>query len=171
MNAARDNIFDSSPLSAFCAVGRLDLLEARFSGRAQWAIEVYDEIARGVPDTPVLSDVLTASWLPEAIRSLAVDEIERLRLALGGKARDRRHLGEAASIVIATAQGYVVVLDDRDATRLAQARGVGTTSTVAILREFVHAGVLTANDAQDLLYAMIDDHGRRLPRLGIGDLS
>src|SRR6266540_480165 len=118
MNAPLGNIFDSSPLSAFCVVGRLDLLEARFTGRAQWTIEVYDEIARGVTDTPVLSDVLTAGWLPEPVRSLAVDEIERLRLALGGKARDRRHRGEAATIVVATAQGYSVVFDDRDATRL-----------------------------------------------------
>lgn len=171
MNALLGDIFDSSPLSAFCVVGRLDLLAARFTGRAQWTIEVYDEIARGVPDTPVLSDVLTASFLPEPIRSLAVDEIERLRLALGGKAQDRRHRGEAATIVVATAQGYTVVLDDRDATRLAQARGLGTTSTVPILRECVQVGLLSANEAHDLLYAMIDDHGRRLPRVGIGDLS
>ena len=31
MNATRSNIFDSSPLSAFCLVGRLDLLEARWT--------------------------------------------------------------------------------------------------------------------------------------------
>jgi predicted nucleic acid-binding protein len=171
MNAPFGNIFDSSPLSAFCVVGRLDLLAARFSGRALWTIEVYDEIARGVSDTPVLSDVLISSFLPEPIRSLAVDEIERLRLALGGKPRDRRHRGEAATVVVATAYSYTVVLDDRDATRLAQGRGLGTTSTVAILRECVHAGLLTPNEAHDLLYEMIDEHGRRLPRLGIGDLS
>lgn len=171
MNAPLGNIFDSSPLSAFCVVGRLDLLETRFTGRVQWTIEVYDEIARGVPDTPVLSDVLTASWLPEPIRSLAVVDIERLRFALGGKARDRRHLGEAATIVVAEAHGYVVAVDDRDATRLAHARGLGTTTTVAILRDCVHADLLTAAAAQDLLYSMIDDYDRRLPRLGIGDLS
>jgi hypothetical protein len=34
MNAALGNIFDSSPLSAFCVVGRLDLLEARYAGRS-----------------------------------------------------------------------------------------------------------------------------------------
>jgi hypothetical protein len=38
MNALLGDIFDSSPLSAFCVVGRLDLLAARFTGRAQWAI-------------------------------------------------------------------------------------------------------------------------------------
>ena len=101
-------------------------------------------------------------WLPEPIRSLAVVEIERLRFALGGKARDRRHLGEAATIVVAEAQGYTVAVDDRDATHLAQARGLGTTSTVAILRDCVHAGLLTGSEAHDLLYAMIDDHDRRL---------
>jgi predicted nucleic acid-binding protein len=171
MNALPGHIFDSSPLSAFCVVGRLDLLQARFSGQGQWTIEVYDEIARGVADTPVLSDVLTTSWLPEPIRSLAVVDIERVRVALGGKSRDRRHLGEAATIVVAAAHGYVVAVDDRDATRLAQVRGLGTTSTVAILRACVHGGLIGAAEAHDLLYAMIDDHDRRLPRVGIGDLS
>jgi predicted nucleic acid-binding protein len=171
MNALPMHIFDSSTLSAFCLVGRLDLLEARFAGRAQWTIEVYDEIARGVADTPMLGDLLSAGWLGDPIRSLAVVEIERLRLALGGKARDRRHLGEAATIVVAGASGYVVACDDRDAIRIAHARGLATTTTVAILRDCVHSGLLTAAGAHDLLYTMIDDHGRRLPRIGIGNLS
>ena len=171
MSAELARIFDATPLSAFCLVGRLDLLEALFADRAQWTIEVYDEIVRGVADTPALSDVLSASWLTEPIRSLAVVEIERTRFALGGKSRDRRHLGEAASIVVAKTHGYVVAVDDRDATRLAQARGLGTTTTPAILRECVHAGILSASEAHDLRYAMIDGHDRRLPRLGIGDLS
>lgn len=171
MNAAIGNIFDTSPLSAFCLVGRLDLLGARYAGRAHWTIEVYDEVARGVADTPILSDVLTAAWLGAPIRSLAVVQIERLRAALGGKPHDRRHLGEAATIVVAEEHGYVVVVDDRDAVRLAQARGLGTTSTIGILRDCVHTGLLTAAEAHDLLYVMIDDCDRRLPRLGIGDLS
>src|SRR2546422_521815 len=150
MNASLARIFDSTPLSAFCLIGRLDLLGTLFGGRAQWTIEVYDEISRGVPDMPALSDVLTADWLPDPIRSLAVVEIERARFALGGKSRDRRHLGEAASIVVAEANGYIVAVDDRDATRLAQARGLGTTTTPAILRECVQTGLLSASEAQDL---------------------
>ncbi|MEJ7792003.1 MAG: hypothetical protein WKF65_08550 [Gaiellaceae bacterium] len=65
-------------------------------------------------------------------------QIESLRSALGGKPRDRRHLGEAATIVVPEELGYVVVADDRDAVRLARTRGLGTTSTVAILRDCVH---------------------------------
>lgn len=171
MNASLARIFDSTPLSAFCLVGRLDLLSARYAGRAQWTIEVYDEIVRGIADTPALSDVLSADWLPDPIRSLDVVAIESTRFALGGKSNDRRHLGEAASIVVAAERGYVVAVDDQDATRIAQGRGLGTTTTPAILRECVHADLLDAHQAQDLLYAMIDEHGRRLPRLGIGDLS
>ena len=171
MNALPGHIFDSSPLSAFCVVGRLDLLEARFARRAHWTIEVHGEIVRGITDTPALSDVLSAAWLGVPLRSFAVADIERVRLALGGKARDRRHLGEAATIVAATAEGYVVAVDDRDATRLAHARGLGTTSTVAILRDCVHGGLIGAAEAHELLYSMIDDHGRRLPRVGIGDVS
>ena len=62
-------------------------------------------------------------------------------------------------------------MDDRDATRLAQARGLGTTTTVAILRDCVHNDLIAASEAHELLYSMVDNHHRRLPRLGIGDLS
>src|ERR1700693_5340715 len=101
MNALPGNIFDSSVLSAFAVVGQLDLLAARYDGRAHWTIEVYNEIDRGVADTPSLGPPLICPWLGEPIRSLAVVEIERVRQALGGRPRSRRHLGEAATIVVA----------------------------------------------------------------------
>ena|SRR2546421_10370905 len=171
MNAPLANIFDSSVLSAFCVVGRLDLLAARFVGRAHWTIEVYNEIDRGVADSPRLGDLLIAPWLSEPIRSLSVVEIERVRLALGGRPRNRRHLGEAATIVVAEANGYIMAVDDYDATLFARSVGLGTTTTIAILRDCVRNGLLTADEAAMLVDDMIDDHGRRLPRVGAGELQ
>ena len=55
--------------------------------RAHWAVEIQDEILRGIKEIPRLSDVLTASWLGEPIGCLAVDEIEKIRFRPGGKAR------------------------------------------------------------------------------------
>lgn len=163
-------IFDSSVLSAFAVVGRLDLLEARYAGRAAWAIEVQAEIVRGLAVAPSLSAVLTAAWLGEPTRCLAVDEIERTRLALGGTSRDRRHHGEAASLVIAAQHGLVFAVDDRDATLLARARGTPTTGTIPILRASVRSGALTAQVALDLIIEMREQHARRLPDVTIDDL-
>jgi predicted nucleic acid-binding protein len=147
----------------------LDLLEGRFQGHAHWTIEVKDEIIRGIAGTPQLSDVITAAWLDEPIRSLAVTEIDKVRRALGGKTDDRRHLGDAATIVVAGAESYIVAIDDYDAIRIAQARGLGTTTTIAILRECVGCGFLKPDEAHGLCDEMIDTHGRRLPRLEFPD--
>ncbi|GIW20827.1 MAG: hypothetical protein KatS3mg065_1123 [Chloroflexota bacterium] len=53
-------VFDAGPLSAFARVGRLDLLGRRHAGRALWALEVRDEIARGVTRYPSLGQILDA---------------------------------------------------------------------------------------------------------------
>lgn len=171
MDHDADHIFDSTVLSAFCLVERLDLLAEQFGGRAHWTIEVYDEVARGIADTPRLSKILTAAWLGEPVRSFAVADIERIRLALGGKPRDRRHLGEAATIAAARTGGYVVAVDDYDATRYATAQGLSTTTTIALLRDSVRAGRLTPIEAKALCDSMIDTHDRRLPRVDITDLT
>lgn len=163
-------IFDASVLSAFCVVGRLDLLAERYAGRASWSVEVQDEIIRGLAAAPTLSDVLSAGWLGEPIRSFAVDEIERARLALGGTSRDRRHLGEAATIVIAQRYSLTVALDDRDATLLARARGLGTIGTLPILQACVRAGAVTGDEALRLLTEMREVHGRRLPLVTADDI-
>lgn len=170
MNTSSGSIFDSSVLSAFATVGRLDLLEARYAGRAHWTIEVYNEIDRGVADTPSLGPLLIASWLTEPIRSLDVVEIERVRLALGGGPRNRRHLGEAATIVVATAAAMTVAVDDYDANVFARSIGLGTTTTPGILGDCISTHLISSAEAEELLVAMIDEHGRRLPRIPAAEL-
>jgi predicted nucleic acid-binding protein len=172
VNLRLATIFDSSVLSAFAVVRRLDLLEARFAGRAHWTIEVYREIDDGIAETPSLSEILIAPWLSEPIRSFAVDEIQGVRMALGGRPRNRRHLGEAATIAAAAANRFVVAVDDYDATQFARSNSLGlaTTTTPAILRGCVRSGLLTAEEAAGLIEDMIDIHRRRLPRVSAVDL-
>lgn len=164
-------VFDSSVLSAFCVAGRLDLLENRYAGRTARTIEVQDEIVRGLGETPSLSDLLSAPWLGEPVRSFAVDEIERMRRRLGGGLRDRRHLGEAASIVVAREHGWTLACDDRDAVAVARSEGVPVVTTVAILQACVRDSVVTPEAAAELLADLIDLHGRRFPRLDAEDFQ
>ena len=172
MNTGRCYIFDASVLSAFALVAQLELLEERYTGRATWTAEVFDELARGIGSHPSLSSVLTAGWLGPPNQSFDVVLVERIRRALGGKAdHPYRHLGEAATLAAAINDGYIVAIDDYDATRYARRQGVDTINTIAILRALTRDGLLTAAAAVDLLTEMIDRHGRRLPSLSEADFT
>jgi predicted nucleic acid-binding protein len=159
-------VLDTGPLSAFARVGRLDLLERRYAGRALWALEVRDEIARGVTRYPSLGQILDASWLGPPIRMTdpqVLAEIERLRWALGGpENKPDRHRGEAATIVLARRELAIAVLDDRDARSVAHALGVKFTGTIGILKASVGDRLIGLAEAWDL----VQDMGRlgiRLP--------
>jgi predicted nucleic acid-binding protein len=159
-------VFDTGPLSAFARVGRLDVLAARYWGRALWAVEVREEIRRGAVRFPWLDEILSAGWLADAVRMTDpadLLEIERLRRALGGRGEQPpRHLGEAATLVLARREAATAVLDDRDARRLADALGIPFTGTLGILRASVGDGVLSRDEAWAIIQAMTAA-GDRLP--------
>jgi predicted nucleic acid-binding protein len=153
------SVFDTSPLSAFARVGRLDVLETRFGDTARWTVEVQDDVRRGVAAGHAhLTPVLGGTWLGEPLRLTEpsdLAEVERLRQALGGTdARPTRHRGEAATILAAKHLDAVAVLDERDARRLAAARGIPIVGTEGILRACARRGQLTWGDAWGLFAEM-----------------
>lgn len=159
-------VFDTGPLSAFTREGRLDILQHRYTGRAVWTVEVRAELSRGVARVSELQDVLDADWLGEPVRMTdpaELQEVERVRWALGGTpSQPLRHLGEAATIVLARRLGSVAVLDDRDARRFAAVIGV-QVGTIGILRGCVRDGALTADETWGLLQSMIGKGFRAPP--------
>lgn len=157
-------IFETTVLSAFALVGRLDLLEHRYAGRAHWCLEVQNEVMTGIASFPALGVIVGLPWLGDALQSFAVDRIERIRQRLGGGSEDDRHRGEAATIVFAMDNDWIMATDDADATRLARAEGLRTVTTPRILQACAKGGQLSADEAVALLEEMIDVHGRRLPR-------
>lgn len=160
-----DWIFDTTVLSAFALVGRMDILEARYGGRSCCPIEVQAEVISGISRHPSLGAIVGAAWLGTPVRLETVDQIEQIRQQLGGGILDDRHRGEAATIAVAAERDGIVVTDDTDATRLARAEGLRTINTTTILRAHVREGQLSPDDAVALLEEMIDVYGRRLPRL------
>lgn len=155
-------VFDTSPLSSSSCVGRLDLLEALYAGRALWTIEVRDETRRGVrartspsgrPGRDLDADADPddrCSWASRASRRTR-PSTERdcdVRWALSGRLDDaRRHLGEAATIVVAQREGAVAVLDDADARRHARATSVRFVGTITILQAAASRGLVTGDEA------------------------
>lgn len=158
-------ILETTVLSAFALAGRLDLLRSRYGGRATWTIAVHDELLRGVREQPRLGDAASIDWLGEPRAVFDVRQVESFRLRLGGRPSDERHLGEATCIVLAQQLGAGILLDDRDAKRMAEVSGIGTGTTISILMAAVGDSQLSAQEARDLVEELIERYNRRLPRL------
>ncbi|MBN1137862.1 MAG: hypothetical protein JXM73_14835 [Anaerolineae bacterium] len=150
-------IFDTTVLSNFAAVKRIDLLAARYRHVAFTTIEVIDELRRGVkagyayldPILRVMDSDGPDSWL-RVLGSLSITE-QRLRVEFD----DRLDAGEASCLAWAISKGLTLVTDDLVARRLAQERQVSLTGTLGILVALVRDRVLSLSDANSLLTDMI----------------
>lgn len=158
-------VIDTTVLSAFALGKRLDALGAHCAGGASWTTSVYSEILDGISEEPRLGSALVIEWLGEPQPVFEVERVEDLRLRLGGHPRDQKHLGEATSIVLAQRIDAGILVDDRDAKRLAEAMGIRTGTTVSVLRKDVRDGHMTAIQAAAMLEELSDRYGRRLPRV------
>jgi predicted nucleic acid-binding protein len=160
-----DWIFETTVLSAFALANRLDIVRELYSGRATWTLVVHDELMQGVKEEPRLGDAVAADWLGEPQPVFDTARVENLRQRLGGRPHDDRHHGEATCIALAEQIGAGILLDDRDAKRLAEASEIPTGTTLSVLTVAVREGQVSADGASELLSDLIDRHGRRLPRL------
>lgn len=158
-------ILETTVLSAFALAGRLDILRARYGGRGAWTIAVHDELIQGLREQPQLGDAVAIDWLGEPRPIFDVVRVEKFRLRLGGRSRDARHLGEATCIALAEETGAGIVLDDRDAKRMAEASGISTRTTLSVLKAAVRDSQISVEEAEALVDTLIDRYGRRLPRL------
>lgn len=158
-------IIETTVLSAFALAGRLDILRDLYGSRAMWTLVVHDELVRGIRSEPRLGDAVIAGWLGEPQPVFDVTRVEELRLRLGGRAENRQHLGEATCIALAEQRGAGVLLDDRDAKRLAETCSLPTRTTISVLKMSVRKGKLSDREASELVANLIDRYGRRLPRL------
>jgi hypothetical protein len=121
-------LFDTNTLWNFAVVGRLELLEQRFAGRAAWTETVAQEVQDNAGRVPGFTDLPSAGWLGPPIEFDADDlggifGIQRI-LASPGDPRSK-HLGEAESIYAMESKlaESVLVTDDRAAGDLARKRG------------------------------------------------
>jgi hypothetical protein len=106
--------------NVFYAVGKV------YGGAAQWCAAVRDEITDKCrfPQWQCARQVLRASWLNTPIaldQPEDLEEIEDVRMVfVRGDDGPYKHLGEAASIVLARRMRIEIVLDDQDAVNYAR---------------------------------------------------
>jgi predicted nucleic acid-binding protein len=152
-----DYVFDTTVLSNFAAVGRLDLLRDRYHGRAFTTLDVADELRKGVNAgyaylELVLVDVEPAdqeSW----IRMLVPQSTSERRLR--ARFDERLDAGEASCLALAVTRKLTLVTDDKAARQLARTQSVPVAGTVGILIQLVRNSALSLSEANALLADML----------------
>lgn len=153
-----DYIFDTTVLSNLAAVGRLELLQKRYSEVALTTVEVSDELRRGLQaGYGYLEDALQqiqtinpGGWL----RIAAPESAEEHQLR--GEFDLQLDPGEASCLALAISRGLILVTDDLAARQLAQERYVPLTGTIGILVALVRDDVLSLAEGNGILAEMIE---------------
>jgi predicted nucleic acid-binding protein len=166
-------VLDACTLWNFAVVGRLDLLDNRYSHRGvRWTESIQLEISRHVPEEPQLQDVLNAQWLGQPMviagSPQTLIRIERIRRGLLATPTDppTLHLGEAEVIDLLETQhpSWVFITDDGPAGDLAKRRGLTVLDSARVLSECHAAGEIGCPAAYALLEAMAaKGRGVRIP--------
>jgi hypothetical protein len=171
-------VFDAGPLltlscsnsAAFHAVGKI------YGTDATWTAAVRDEVAdkSRLREWECGRQILRASWLPNPPVALDdpadLTEIEDVRQVFV-RAEDgpRKHLGEAASIVLARRSKLPVVLDDQDAVNYARfSEHLVVHRTLELLLGVLEAKELLCLDGWETYIKM--KARARLPQLTRGQL-
>ncbi len=138
-----DWIFDSTVLNCFWKGGVDQSFIATFTGRTHLA----DEVVREISVPPVSGASSASGWFHTHELTLGphTQGYARLRQAWGSAPYADR--GEAASIVLASANKWIFVTDDGVAYHTAQRLGLCVTRSPQVLAGLVRMGRLSASQA------------------------
>lgn len=152
----RPTVLDTSVLSNFAYVDRLDLLEAL--PRVVTVAKVQSELEAGSQTHPYLEDALCV--LGDGVPVMTPGAASR---RLEAELVETVDPGEAQVIAVAESANGTVVTDDGDARKTAMQRGVSVTGSIGLLVRFVERGHVRAEAADQWLKRWIDEAGFRSP--------
>jgi len=145
-------IADSSPLIILAKLGCFDLLNRLFP-RVYISAEVQHEVVVAGAGLPGASEVAKAGWV----------EVKNLQNRAALVAAQQKHtlgIGELSTILLAKElEADVVLLDDKQARKLAKAEGLQVRGTVGLLETLYlrgHLADLRAAFRQLLAHSYID---------------
>ena len=145
-------IFDTVALSNFLLSDSLSVLENRYRRRGVITWEIYGEISAGIAQYPKLKQIdrIIDKQIFKLV-SLSRKEHEHFRELIG-------HLGkgEASCIACAKERNAIVVTDDRTARKQCWLMNIAVTGTIGILKASVLDGQITLNQADKVLFNMIE---------------
>ncbi|MFC2165750.1 DUF3368 domain-containing protein [Acidobacteriota bacterium] len=146
-------VFDCCVISNFALSESLSVLQSMYSGTAYVTNFVSAEISRGMQgghgELALVKEALQAGWLKEIAIETKEEKafLETLSVSLG--------FGEASSIAVAKARGYLFASDDKVARREANLLGVTFTGTIGILAKAVKKKITDISTADVYLKKMI----------------
>lgn len=146
--------FDTVTLCNFGFANRLDLLIIRYGPKIQLTPPVLDEILDGIamgydPLQEIDQAVSAGSFGQSGV--LTTQERDLFRDLLRTLSP-----GEASCIACAQNRGGIVVTDDKAARDLCRERDVKCTGTIGILKACCRDEMLTPQEADAVLQAMVD---------------
>lgn len=164
-------VIDSTVLSNFAAVSRLDLLRAMCGGMAHITHEVQQEILQGIEEgyvflTPVLEQIGSG---PEAWLRLTGFSSDAEEQSFREHARSLGY-GEASCLALAERRKWVVLTDDRAARNRLRREALKVGGTLGVLYHAVKHGLITMIEGNGLLARMIE-LGYHSPCSDLGDLE
>ena len=153
-------LLDTTILSNFALVGRLELLKLALSETEAIVEEVLAEYDAGVQ----LGRVPPVDW--SWLLVLGLGESER---AMDERLRLRLSPDEAACLAAASSRGYRVFTDDRMAREIAAQLRIPVSGTLGLLARLVDQGHLTMPQADDVLRQMVA-MGYRSPIMSLAEI-
>jgi len=149
------NVANTTVISNFAAVGRLDLLQ-RIVKELHIPLEVYKEIKNGQAAGYTFYDDIEQFIMPFSsegwLRLVTMDETELQLFAPLLSVLDH---GEAACLAIAQNRGWGFLTDDRLARRQARAWNLPLSGTMGLLLLAVQDKLVTLDEGNDLLRQMM----------------
>lgn len=127
-------VCNSSVLISLSLIGQLDLLRQRFPGGILVPAAVWHEVVESAEGRPGAEQVAGAPWIE--VKSVAdANLVMALKTSLD--------TGEAEAIVLAREQNIsLVLLDEKDARKMARRLGLAVLGTVGILIWAKRAGLI-----------------------------
>ena len=165
-----DVIANTTVVSNFASVGRLDILHALL-GEVYISTEVYAEIQDGQAEDATFYEGIEAYIAPFSstgwlrLTSLTGDE----ELRLFAELPPGIHRGEASCLVIAKQRQWTFLSDDARARAVGRELGVIVSGTLGVLAQAVRTGILPLADGDQVLADMIKA-GYRSPYVSLASL-
>jgi predicted nucleic acid-binding protein len=151
-----NRVVNSTVLSNFAAIGRLDLLRDTVSP-LYLPTDVYDEVVAGQMAGFAFYDGIerhVTPFAPDGWLHLVAPTDDELRLSTSLPAS--LHRGEVACLCIARQRVWGFLTDDRAARWQAQAWNIPLSGTIGVLLLAIQDGRLTVEEGNALLRTMIE---------------
>jgi predicted nucleic acid-binding protein len=147
-------IINNTVLSNLAYVDRLDMLKDVF-GKVYLTPEVYDEVDNGIRfgrhyQIHTKRAVDAQTWL-------FITNLEKRELKLFDQLKSRIDVGEASCIAVAKERNWLFLTDDKNARKVAERYNIELSGTVGFLRVAVVKNLISKDEGNVLLRAMIDN--------------